>query len=170
MTNNQTFASRLAYISHKLFPKTLTGSCQSPEIKLSVAPDSLANENSSMWQSRFHVVLTLIYLPRIISHSSPTQNSCFNQLFHLYALTHILARMFIFPIYFYQKFACFSKSRLKSTSSLKSPLTTAAKRKPFLPQNPEELGKTVILQLYRYIYYLPCQAELRSLWRYNICF
>ena len=45
------------------------------------------------------------------------------------------------PIYSYQKFAC------KSTSSLKSPLTTAAKRKPFLPQTPKELGNTVVLQL-----------------------
>ena len=44
MTNKQTFASSLAYISDKLFPKTLAGSCYSPEIKLSMAPDSLANE------------------------------------------------------------------------------------------------------------------------------
>ena len=47
MTNNQTFASSLAYISDKLFPKTLAGSCYSPEIKLSVAPAAAAKSLQS---------------------------------------------------------------------------------------------------------------------------
>lgn len=54
MTTNQTITSSLAYISDKLFPKTLQDHVIL--LKLLVAPDSLANGESAIWQSMFHTV------------------------------------------------------------------------------------------------------------------
>lgn len=54
MTTIQTIASGISYISDKLLPKILPTPHHSPEAKLSVTPDSLANkEEPLIWQSRF---------------------------------------------------------------------------------------------------------------------
>lgn len=54
MTTNRTIASSLSYISDKLFPKILPGSWYYPEAKLSVAPATLANRGSLIWESKLN--------------------------------------------------------------------------------------------------------------------
>lgn len=47
-TTNQTIAYSLSYISGKLFSKTLPELCHSPKARVSVAPNSLANQENSL--------------------------------------------------------------------------------------------------------------------------
>lgn len=108
-----------------------------------------ANKGSLIWQSRLNIQRPTSAFPELISFLTYTKFLLrapqLYALFHLHV--HTVARMLIFPALFSSNFACFSRSSLKSLSSLKFPLFIAARSKCFLPWTHKEPGNTVITLL-----------------------
>lgn len=89
MTTNQIIASGLSYLSDKLFPKNLPGSCHSPEAVMSDSWQPTKQRRSFNLEINAQHSTTSIYLSRIIFHSSLIQNFCFNHCSFIHFSTYM---------------------------------------------------------------------------------